>query len=151
MKTNNKTEYDLEAEQFLKDTNTDFKVEFVKYGKHFEDDTQNRDIYEVTFTRGTRSFNLMFGQSINQSLNPEYRKQIKNRKQELLKLYPSAYDVLACLSKYEVGTFEDFCSSYGYDVDSRKAERIYKAVLKEYNNVCLLWTDDEIAVLQEIQ
>jgi len=46
---------------------------------------------------------------------------------------PSAGDVLSCLimdaCSYENATdFEDFCRDFGYDTDSRKAERIYKAL-----------------------
>lgn len=43
---------------------------------------------------------------------------------------PTEYDVLACLTKNEVGTFENFCSEFGYDTDSRTAKKTYKAVLK---------------------
>ena len=63
---------------------------------------------------------------------------------------PTAYDVLACLTKNDPGTFEDFCSEFGYDEDSRKAEKIYNAVLDEWKNVCALFTDGEIEQLQEI-
>ena len=63
---------------------------------------------------------------------------------------PTAYDVLACLTKNDPGTFEDFCSEFGYDEDSRKAEKIYNAVLDEWKNVCALFTDEEIEQLQEI-
>lgn len=42
---------------------------------------------------------------------------------------PTAYDILASLDTYSDGyTFEDFCTTYGYDEDSRLAEKIYKAV-----------------------
>lgn len=64
--------------------------------------------------------------------------------------HPSAYDVLACLQKYEVGTFENFCADFGYDTDSRKAVRTYKAVRKEWNNLRKLFTDDQLTELQEI-
>jgi hypothetical protein len=43
---------------------------------------------------------------------------------------PTAADVLACLcSDVSMGeqSFEDFCSELGYDTDSRKAERTWKA------------------------
>lgn len=63
---------------------------------------------------------------------------------------PTAYDVLACLTKYDVGSFDDFCSEFGYDEDSRTAEKIYKAVLDEWLNVQRLWNDKEIEQLQEI-
>jgi hypothetical protein len=44
---------------------------------------------------------------------------------------PTAYDVLNCLLLDASSADEDFdywCGNYGYDTDSRKAERIYKLV-----------------------
>lgn len=64
---------------------------------------------------------------------------------------PTAYDVLTCLTKYDPGTFENFCSDFGYDSDSRKAYKTYKAVKREWSNVEILWTDEELEQLQEIQ
>jgi hypothetical protein len=64
---------------------------------------------------------------------------------------PQAYDVLTCLQKSDVGTFEDFCSEFGYDADSRKAEQVYNAVVKEWRKVRAFFTDAEIAELQDIQ
>jgi hypothetical protein len=64
---------------------------------------------------------------------------------------PTAYDVLACLTKYDVDSFDDFCSEFGYDADSRTAKKTYKAVRKEFSNVQKIWSDSEIEALQEIQ
>lgn len=64
--------------------------------------------------------------------------------------HPSSYDVLACITKSDPGTFEDFCSEFGYDTDSRKAVRTYKSVRKEWQNICKLFSDSEIEQLQEI-
>ena len=64
---------------------------------------------------------------------------------------PTAYDVLSCLTKYDCGDFENFCSECGYDVDSRKAYKTYKAVKREWENVKKLWTPEQIELLQEIQ
>lgn len=56
--------------------------------------------------------------------------------------WPTMYDVLACLSKpYGIESFEDFCNEYGYDYDSRRAERIFKAYKKEVANVERLFGD----------
>lgn len=49
---------------------------------------------------------------------------------------PEAVDVLDCLMNDALGYdkargFEDWCEEYGYDVDSRSAERTYKAVERE--------------------
>lgn len=66
-------------------------------------------------------------------------------------IHPTAYDVLACIQKYDVGTFDDFCSEFGYDTDSRKAYKTYKAVLREWKNIEFLFTPEQIELLREIQ
>ena len=173
-----KSEYEQQAEAFLKATNTEFKCEFLKHGKHFVDDKETRDIYRITLTRGKRSYTFNFGQSIvdsgfyytkgrqviqidrSQLTNKNLVLWIKLRDYDFLNngksdkihypVAPTAYDVLACLTKSDPDTFENFCSEYGYDEDSRKAEKIYNAVLDEWRNVCALFTDEEIEQLQEI-
>lgn len=62
---------------------------------------------------------------------------------------PTNYDILACIQKYDPGTFEDFCCEFGYDTDSRKALEIYLAVQQEYTKVNRLFRD-VIDELQEI-
>lgn len=64
---------------------------------------------------------------------------------------PRPYDILTCLTKYDPETFSDFCACYGYDEDSRSAERTYKAVVKEYNSLSRLYTPDELEAMAEIQ
>ena len=173
-----KSKYEQQAEAFLKATNTEFKCEFLFNGKYFCDDKEMRDVYRITLTRGRRSYTFQFGQSIVNSgfyytkgrkVNQIDRSQLTNkhlvawiklRDYDFLNngtsdtihypIAPTAYDVLACLTKNDPGTFEDFCSEFGYDEDSRKAEKIYNAVLDEWRNVCALFTDEEIEQLQEI-
>ena len=64
--------------------------------------------------------------------------------------HPTAYDLLACLQKSDPGSFENFCPEFGYDSDSRTAERTYKAVKEEFQGLERLFTDDEIQALQAI-
>jgi len=175
-------EYDKQAEKFLASTKTTFETEFLKHGKHFDNDTETRDIYKITLKRGSRVYSFNYGQSINCSgeyqikeslMNKLWRSQIVGGKYAFtakefknLRLHeadkvciiknpnfkaPTAYDVLACLTKYDPGTLENFCSDFGYDTDSRSAEKTYNAVKDEYQNVSMLFTDAEIEQLQEIQ
>ncbi len=140
MKTLNNVvnEYDKQAAYFL--TNNGIKLTFKYIGKtrHFADDVKPRDTYNVTFSRDGKQFSVRFGDSI-QNTDSDNEKSIR------------AYDVLASLQKYDVGSFEDFCGDFGYDTDSRTAERIYKAVCKEWEKVSRFFTSDEIEQLQEIQ
>lgn len=129
--------YTKQANDFLKATKTTFKAEFIKNDFHFEGDKRSRDIYKCTFKRGNRQFSIKFGQSI---VNSDYGNTP-----------PTAYDVLTCLETCEYQDFQDFCDTYGYDSDSRKAEKIYKACVKEFAKVCKLWNDEEMELLKEIR
>lgn len=162
------SEYDKQAEQFLKETNTEFKAEFLENGLYFPNDDKTRDIYLITLKRGNREYKFRFGNSELQSgkffiwtgkgkiaTNDEKEVNKHRAKGEDVKRNkefqePTAYDVLACLTKYDPETFKDFCASYGYDEDSRKAEKIYNAVCEEWNNIKMLYTDEEINKLREI-
>lgn len=165
-----------EAVNLVKESfNLEFKAEFLENGFHFQGDKKTRDIYNITLKRGQRKYTFKFGQSIMKS--QYYKDKIEGRTYTLnggcrtgnysirdIEKYtsggmyvtlikgeaPTLYDVLTCLQKYEVGTFEDFCSDFGYDNDSRTAKKTYKAVVKEYDKMCSLFSNDELEVLQHI-
>lgn len=63
---------------------------------------------------------------------------------------PTYYDIIACLQKYDVGAFEEFCSEFGYDTDSRTAEKTYTSVIKEFNGMQSLFNDEELEILSLI-
>ncbi len=127
------TEYNDQAESFLLWADTIYSCEFKEHGIYFDGDKESRDIYTCILRKKTHKYRFTFGQSINSTGNP-----------------PRAYDVLSCLTKYDIGTFDDFCGEFGYDTDSRTAYKQYKAVLKEWKNVELLFTDEQLELLQEI-
>ncbi len=131
--TNELSPYEIQANEFLTATKTEFSAVYLRTGKYFYDDKEKRDIYSITLKRGLRSYTFEFGQSIVNSGE-----------------VPTAYDVLACLTKYEVGTFEDFCSEFGYDTDSRSAEKTYLAVKDEWLNISRLYNDEELEQLRGI-
>lgn len=66
-------------------------------------------------------------------------------------VHPTAYDVLACITKYDPGTFENFCDDFGYDTDSRSAERTYNAVVQEWLQISALFSEQELEELRDIQ
>lgn len=128
-------DYNKQANDFLKKTGATIKINFSHNGKHFADDKQNRDIYKVTISKGKRFFTFNFGQSIAKSG---------------LKLQPNNYDILACLQKYDAGSFEEFCGEFGYNIDSSRAEKTYKAVCKEYEKLCTIFSDEEMELMRDI-
>ena len=126
--------YQLQAENFQKSIGLKFKSSWVRYGRHFYNDKNDRHIFKITLSRNGKRFTFNFGQSIAEGSNE-----------------PTLYDVLVCLQKYDVGTFEDFCGEFGYDEDSRTAERVYKAVVKEFEAMQRLFTEEELEILQIIE
>lgn len=62
---------------------------------------------------------------------------------------PKLYDVLACLTKSDPGSFDDFCGDYGYSNDSINAEKTWRAVAEEWRSVSRIF-GDVIDELQEI-
>jgi len=170
--------YDKQASDFLAKTGATIDIQFLKHAKHFDSDTEPRDIYTVTIKRGNRSYTFNFGNSLNDSgfyytkgrqkisIDRKYLNAtnlvaiikksdwgfVNNGKSDMIHkpVTPTVYCVLACLQKYDVGEFEDFCSEFGYNTDSRQAEKTYKAVKNEYTQLCTLFTDSELEELQEI-
>lgn len=166
-------EYIKQAIDFLKKTHTEIKIEYVGLAVNKEwKEKEKRCLYEITLTspRGAMSFD--FWDSIRNteiktmtleayaekrcrvvfSSLTQAEKMRANRELAVKKkaASPSAYDILACLTKYDPGTFENFCSDYGYDEDSRTAERIYFAVQKEYTQLARLFTPEQMEELAEI-
>jgi hypothetical protein len=136
-KRNVMSEYTEMADNFLARHGIKFSTKFIKHGYHFIGDKESRDIFNVSFSRGNKMFSLRFGQSLKESdgsgSNP-----------------PTAYDVIAGITKYPVGTFEDFCADFGYNTDSISALKIYKLVLKEWDKVSSFFTEQELDEMQEI-
>lgn len=62
---------------------------------------------------------------------------------------PMAYDVLACLTWYEVGTFENFCNEFGYPKGQSRST--WKAVVREYENLCRLFNEEQRELLANIR
>lgn len=128
------SDYQKRANDFAKKHGITLKIKGSHYGKHFANDKEERFIFTIQLKHGGKSYTFKFGQSIAAGAKE-----------------PTMYDVLTCLQKYEVGTFENFCGDFGYDQDSRTAERIYKAVCKEFENMERLFSHEILEEMQEIQ
>lgn len=118
-------EYEKQAQKFLEQTQTIFKAELVGHDKYFSEDKESRDIYKITLERkGKKPFVFRFGQSIVHSavnLKGDYQTSAsfqrsghymprKDSDFARKRKAPTAYSVLACLTKYDIGTLENFCA-----------------------------------------
>lgn len=127
------TDYEQQALDFAKKHGVTLVSYTPEFKKHFPDDITPRWVFPMLISRNGKDYKFKFGQSIASGAKE-----------------PTMYDVLSCLEKYAHPTFEDFCSEYGYDTDSRTAERTYKAVQREYKGVERLFSDimDELREIQ---
>jgi hypothetical protein len=149
--------YTEQAEEFLNKTQTKMSISFSHKGKHFQDDKEERNVYVIKLQNDKHTFVFNYGDSINNTKRLENAQNLK----EKTEYKPTKYDVLACLNVDYSEDFEDFCSNFGYeenDFDNKKnnfinesAFVIYKAVQKETENLKLLFSEEEIELLHEVQ
>ena len=133
-------EYTKQALDFLKECNANMSIKY--YDTTINEtwgDKECRNVYKATIKTPKGQMTVTFWDSIH---NTNYG------------IEPTAYDVLACLQKYDVGTIDDFVSEFGYEVNSwqdvKRIEKIYRGCKKEYSNICRIFTDEQIELLQEI-
>lgn len=169
-----KNEYTEQAEKFLQDAGATMKIEFQgrainaawkekelrnlyavtittprgSYTFDFWDSLYNTELTQMTIEQYARKHFCMLYEDMTRSEQSKARAELAKKQKEAR---PTCYDVLACLTTYDPGTFEDFCAEYGYDEDSRAAERIYIAVQKEFANLKRIFTPEQIEAMQEIQ
>jgi len=152
------SEYEQQGIDFLAKTGTEFRAIKLGHFPYFDDDKESRDVYQIILTRGNQVYSFRFGQCTakSETLIARQKAEMERRGDNRFKVAqikieaPNAYDVLATITKYDPGTFSDFCGEFGYDTDSRKAEKIYFAVQEEYKNIHRLFSD-VMAELEEIQ
>ena len=124
-------DYNKQSNDFLKVAQATCTIEEVDCSTPRWDDKPHRT-FKVTLKRGSNSYTFKFwGNALGDDI--------------------TAYDVLACVQKYEVGLFEDFIEEFGYTINStsdfKKVMTTYKAVKKEYDNIYRLFYD----VMEELQ
>jgi hypothetical protein len=104
----------------------------------WNDNNFNNHMVKVTNTEIQQSITFEFWASI---ANPELTKE---------------YDILNafyCFVSDAVGadgTFENFCSEFGYDSDSRAAEKIYKKCIKQLEKLKKIYDGDIYNLVNEL-
>lgn len=129
------TDYEKQALHFLNSTNTEMLIQFLKYGKHFDNDKEDRNIYSFTLSRNGKTYQSEFGDSIQNTMDG---------------VEPNQYDILACLGSSCPESFEDFCLEYGYDNDSISALHTFEACKAEAIGLKTLFNESELQDLSDI-
>lgn len=180
MKTIEKTEYDIQAETFIKETNLTIKKIYTGHRFYFAGDKERRACFTIVIIRGNKSITFDFGNSIFDSYqiknwdvknNKIYRPleqrdfTLKAVNEDLRRLSPGHYEILreseTAPSDYTIlatmsnesqcpDTFEDFCSEYGCDLDSITARDNFLKILKVSSDIKRLFNDEELDLLREI-
>jgi hypothetical protein len=121
-------EYKKQANDFCEKYGVKIVKEYHDHDYYFDGDKQKRAIWKIQIKRNRKTFSFKFGNSLNAGCEE-----------------PSNYDILACLTKYDVGTIENFMAEFGYEIysiqDVKKVTNMYKAVCEEYKNVIELFSD----------
>jgi hypothetical protein len=102
--------------QFLADHGITAASEWADDNPNMTDMPRGSSHWRVTFARGRKRMTVPF------SMCPAHSSE------------PDAPGVFDCLLSDATGadqSFEEWCGYYGYDSDSRKAERTYKAVTRQ--------------------
>lgn len=134
-----KSDYQAQAEQFCKKHGVKISVkEATDKMPLWAKDGDNYGIhYRVKIERNGKKWNFSYWGSIHDQENGGKT--------------PTSYDILACITKNDPEDFGSFISEFGYTTDSRASykntERIYKAVVKEWENANRIFGD----VLDELQ
>ena len=129
-------EYLKQATDFLAKANAKMQITLLgaEQNKRWNE-KDFRNTYRVTIATPKGSMWVKFWDSIH------------NKKHGIK---PNEYDILSCLQKYDVGTYEDFLSEFGYDPEDKHSKEIYKACVSEYERLCRIFTDDQMEELREI-
>ena len=133
-------EYVKRAKDFLEACNAAMKITWIgcEINKNLNDNIR-RNVYRATIKTPKGVMCVKFWDS---AYNTERGVE------------PSAYDIIACLEKYDVGTIDNFVNEYGYEVndwaDVKRIQNTYNAVKRQYKSLCRCFTPDQIEALQEI-
>lgn len=142
------SKYVKQAEDFLESCNATMDIMYLgtEVNKDW-DEKRERDTYMVNIRTPKGNMQVKFWDSINNT--------IKNSNFRRLRIKPTAYDILSCLQKYDVGDIEDFMWEFGYEIknrgDLKRLQDTYNAVVKEYQDICRCFTPEQIEAMQEIQ
>lgn len=119
--------------------NIEIKINFLKYGLHFNDDKQQRNIYNIIIKRNGIKISFKFGNSINHT-----EKGIKPRIYDILTTIKTDY-----LNESEYYSFTDFCDSFNYNEDSRKDFKLWLKCKKQADKLKQIFNIDEISILPD--
>jgi len=148
---NKMSTYTEQAQKFLDDTGTTLNKVSLGYKNQSEawGDKSSELItceYKVTLTRGKKSVTFPYFCSHTDAI------AMQSGKREKAKAFHDsfAYSFLACMNLDYSADFEEFCSSFGYEEDSRRAYKAWIDTLEQNAKLRSMFSDAELELLAEI-
>lgn len=136
------SEYNIQAINFLLETNTKCFIEFSHKGFPSWQNKDQVNIYSVTLKNEKSSYTFKFYDSI---------KNTQDRKMLTLDFY----SVLACLEIYTPENFDEFCSEHGYEFknesDYIRVKKIHLECIDQTKALRKLFTSEQLEKLSEIR
>lgn len=124
MEVKTMTNYELQAEKFLEKYGLKLRI----YNKRKKAPSWDNKLHN------TYSWKLQ--NSKGEKTSGKFYDSLYNTNESIL---PTAYDILACLQKYDIGTIDDFIQTFGFDckkIPISQIRKTYKLVVKEYQGLC---------------
>ena len=123
------------------------QVRFVDDGfrPYFDSSEESRQVYKVYISYNGKKTMFTFGDSIANSYdgkNPE------NNEEEYQEYKNTILDCVTMDYHSECENFDDFCAEFGYESDSRKAYKTYKAVKRQSAKLHRVFTEADIEQLR---
>ena len=123
---------------------SEIKVRFVDDGfrPYFDESEEPRQVYRVFLRYNGNITSFLFGDSLQNGYDgimaADKPQEYKN----------TILDIIVSES-IQLEDFKDFCESFGYDEDSRKAYKVYKKCIKQSEKIHKLFSDAELEKLDE--
>ena len=171
------TDYQQQALNFLKACNATMTFECLgpMYNENWNDNVK-RNRYTVTLTTPKGKMIFDFWDSIRNTeitsmtldeyfcktykmhfkdgFISEQNKATKELSALKAKAKPTEYDILACLEKYDPGTMNDFFDEFGFKINSADDMfafmNTYNACVKQYRDLCRIFTEEQMEMLRGI-
>lgn len=123
--------------EFIKNNNVTMTFEQADSNPYISDMPSGSNHYKVTIKKNGKQFTTYYSQGPAIYHGPEIE------------------DVLNCLALDSLSfenarDFEDFANEFGYDTDSRRAEKIYRACEKTSKSMHRLFSDYQLEELYQI-
>lgn len=140
-------DYVMQANEFSERNGIEIKIAFKERNSNpMWEENYLRDCYSV-YIRNTNSGEVMYVTFWDSIYNTTHN------------ITPTCYDILACLTKYDPGNYEEFCFEFGYEPETEnefgryarnaRAYHIWRACCDEWEKVQRVFSEGE--TLEELR